>query len=451
MIADALYRRIWRWHFYAGLFVLPFVLLLSVTGSIYLFKPQIDRWEERDFRGLGTRGAVSADAQLESALAAFPGASFNYYRLPERPGDAAVIALASTHGEPAQVFVSPQGQVLGTLDPRTRISEVVKRLHGELLLGKWGDRLVELVASWTIVMILTGLYLWWPRPFRLAGTLWPRLSLRGRPLLKDIHRTIGFWIAGLVLVMLASGLPWAGTWGSAFAWTRAELGLMKGAQQWEVGAADDTRHHHATPILTPAGSSRPASGPPLSTFVAKADAERMAYPVEVLPPFAPQLFGPPTGDEWTAQSMAQNRRLVRSVTYDPRTGAETGRTGFADKHVIDQVVQTGIAWHEGQLLGLANQLVGVATALALIGISILGAVMWLRRRPRGRLGAPPAARGATGPALVAAVALLGVLMPLFGASVAAITVVDGVVRLARRGRSGAGCLAPSGREVDNAS
>ena len=39
------YRTIWRWHFYAGLFVLPFVLILSVTGSIYLFKPQLDRWE----------------------------------------------------------------------------------------------------------------------------------------------------------------------------------------------------------------------------------------------------------------------------------------------------------------------------------------------------------------------------------------------------------------------
>ena len=31
------YRRIWRWHFYAGLIALPFVALLSVTGMIYLF------------------------------------------------------------------------------------------------------------------------------------------------------------------------------------------------------------------------------------------------------------------------------------------------------------------------------------------------------------------------------------------------------------------------------
>ena len=55
----ALYRSVWRWHFYAGLFVIPFVLLLSVTGAIYLFKPQIDRWEESDWHSAPSRVAVS--------------------------------------------------------------------------------------------------------------------------------------------------------------------------------------------------------------------------------------------------------------------------------------------------------------------------------------------------------------------------------------------------------
>ena len=65
-----LYRTIWRWHFYAGLFVLPFIMVLSLTGSIYLFKPQIDRWEERAYRNLGSEGAVSPDRQLAAVMAA---------------------------------------------------------------------------------------------------------------------------------------------------------------------------------------------------------------------------------------------------------------------------------------------------------------------------------------------------------------------------------------------
>jgi transposase len=33
------YRTVWRWHFYAGLFCIPFVLWFATTGTIYLFKP----------------------------------------------------------------------------------------------------------------------------------------------------------------------------------------------------------------------------------------------------------------------------------------------------------------------------------------------------------------------------------------------------------------------------
>lgn len=432
--ASALYRTIWRWHFYAGLFVLPFILALSVTGSIYLFKPQIDRWEERAFRDLGATGAVSADRQVAAALAAHPGARFNHYRLPEHAGDAAMVQISLADGQSREVYVSPQGSVLGMLDPQSRISATVATIHGSLLLGQWGDWLVELAASWTIVLILSGLYLWWPRPFRAAGALWPRLSLRGRPLLKDIHRVTGFWIAGLVLVMLASGLPWAGVWGSAFTWARTELGLIDGPQNWKTGAQTAHGAHDHAAMMMAAPAKVPPASLPLAAFVERAQAESMAYPVLVLPPHAPQRFGPPTGDDWTVKSETQNRPLTRQVTYDPATGAETSRSGFADKHVIDRVVNTGIAWHEGQLFGLANQLLGVATALALIAISLLGVMMWLKRRPKGEFGAPPPVSGSKPGWVIGAIMVLGLLLPLFGASVIAIFAFDRIASRLRAGR-----------------
>ncbi len=425
MADTATYRTVWRWHFYAGLFVLPFVLLLSVSGAIYLFKPQIDRWEERAYRGLSPQGAVSADRQLAAVRDAFTSGSFTGYRLPEHAGDAAMVQLSMPDGSLAEVFVSPQGQVLGQLDPAERISNVVSAFHGSMLMGEWGDRLVELAASWTIVMILTGLYLWWPRPFRAGGTLWPRFALKGRALMKDLHRVTGFWIAGLVLLMLASGLPWAGTWGSAFAWARSEIGLVAGVQEWRIGAekaavAVPVGHDHGA--ASHAMGTAPAMPPrslPLAAFVEHARAEAMAFPVMVLPPRAPQRFGPPTENVWTVKSEAQNRPLVRAVTYDPQTGAELSRSGFADKHPIDRAINIGIAWHEGALFGLANQIMGLLIALALIALSVLGVVLWLKRRPSGQLAAPPA--GGTLPGgFVTVIVVLALLLPLFGISAIAI-------------------------------
>src|ERR1700742_899783 len=40
--ANAGYRTLWRWHFYAGLFVMPFLVVLAITGTLYCFQPQIE-------------------------------------------------------------------------------------------------------------------------------------------------------------------------------------------------------------------------------------------------------------------------------------------------------------------------------------------------------------------------------------------------------------------------
>ncbi|MFM6831649.1 MAG: PepSY-associated TM helix domain-containing protein, partial [Novosphingobium sp.] len=178
--ATARYRTIWRWHFYAALFVMPMIVLLSVTGAIYLFKPQVEAWEERSFAAFPMYGAVSPDDQVDAALAEFPGARFHTYRLPREEGDAALVHIGLPDGTMRDVFVSPQGDVLGALDPQWRIMQVVHDIHGQLLLGPRGSWLVELAASWAIVMIVSGLYLWWPRGRGVAGVLWPRMHLGAR-------------------------------------------------------------------------------------------------------------------------------------------------------------------------------------------------------------------------------------------------------------------------------
>jgi uncharacterized iron-regulated membrane protein len=423
---NAFYRTIWRWHFYAGLFVMPFIVLLSVTGAIYLFKPQIDRWEERSFQNLPLDRAVAPHQQAAAALAAYPGARLDSYRLPERVGDAAMIHLATANGGPMRdVFVSPQGAVLGSFGSDARLTAFIARIHGSLLIGPVGDWLVELAASWAIVMILTGLYLWWPRGSGMAGVIWPRLG-RGRQLFwRDIHAVTGFWVAGLALVMLASGLPWAGAWGTALRLVRIEFGLMKGPQDWKVGAAREehaAHDHGAMAAMSHRGSLDLA---PIDILVPRARAEKLAFPALIKPPGTPERGGRTTGAAWIIKSEAQNRTLVRTVRYDPSTLKEIGRTDFADRHVIDRVVNYGIAWHEGQLFGWINQLIGVLTATALITMVVSSFILWQRRRPIGKLGAPavPAVPARIG-GVVAIIVVLAALLPLLAASMIILLLIE---------------------------
>ncbi len=412
----ALYRMLWRWHFYAGLFVMPFILILSLTGAVFLFKPQIDRWEERNFRGLATADAVSPNTQLDAALAAFPGASFSSYRLPVAPGDAALIHLGLSDGTMRDVFVSPQGTVVGSLDPDWRIIEIMSQIHGSLLLGRAGGWLVELAASWAIVMILTGLYLWWPHGGRLAGVVWPRLSLGKRTFWRDIHAVTGFWVSSFALVLLISGLPWAGVWGDAFKYARTELGLMQGKQDWKIGG-QHSDHDHAAMMAMEKANVPLAS---LSMIVRKAASENLEFPVIIAPPGETM--------EWSVKSNTQNRPNRVTITYDMATGKQLERKDFASRHVIDRAVGYGIAWHEGALLGWFNVVVGLFTAAALIMLMISGFVMWQRRRPEAVLGAPPVPHTpARIGGAIAILLLLAVMLPLLAASLVLLWVVERLI------------------------
>lgn len=434
----ALYRTIWRWHFYAGLFVMPMVLVLSLTGALYLFKPQIERWEERAFQGLNVAGAVSPLTQRDAALAAFPGAGFHSYRLPEHDGDAALIHIALPGDKGMRdVFVSPQGDVLGSIDPEWRTMQIAHDIHGQLLLGPRGSWLVELAASWAIVMIATGLYLWWPRGRGAAGVLWPRLKQGRRVLWRDLHAVTGFWVSGLALVLLITGLPWAGVWGSSFKAVREQMGWVKGAQDWTIGgrapeASDDAGEHalhaeHDHQAMATGAAHHHMHGTPdrLGAVVASANAERLPFPVIVMPPGAPQAFGGKAGSAWTVRSDTQDRPRRITIRYDAASGREIGRDSFADKHVIDRVVGYGIAWHEGALFGWVNQLIGLMTALALIALSITGFLQWWRRKPQGGLGAPPAPRApARSTGMLAIGTFFFLTLPLFALSLVTMWLVD---------------------------
>ncbi len=421
----ALYRTIWRWHFYAGLFVMPFILILSVTGSIYLFKPQIDRLEESRYRSTPDGPMASPNAQLGTAMAAFPGARFHSYRLPERPGDAALVHIALADGRTMRdVFISPQGKLLGSRDPGKTISNTVSRIHGSLLMGKLGGWLVEMAACWTIVMLLSGIYLWWPGGRSAAGVLWPRLTLGKKAFWRDLHAVTGFWVSGLALVLLVSGLPWANVWGDAFGLVRAELGWVQNAQDWRVDAEHAEHDHNA--MLQHQAAGIPMVG--LADMVERAKAEKLPFPTVIIAPGVAHGHGPVAEMAWTIGVQSQNRPINRAITYDAATGQELSRTGFAEKHFIDRAVNYGIAWHEGQLFGWVNQLVGLLTALGLITLMVSGFVMWRRRKPVALLGAPslPAVPGKiTG--VTALILAFAALLPLLAISLVMLWLFDRLV------------------------
>ena len=420
---------VWRWHFYAGVLCLPFMIWLALTGSIYLWRPQIEAWLEQPYDRLATSGVVAApDRQVAAALAAVPGATLHKYVLPERPY-AAVRILVSKGGEDQRVYVDPRTrQVLKVEREEGRLMRVIFHLHGELLAGQWGSYLVEIAACWTIVMLLTGVYLWWPRGNPgLAGVLYPRLAAGGRQFWRDLHASAGIWVSLFALGLILTGLPWAKGWGSYLTEVRELTGTASGPVDWSIGGKPpkrdpllDEHAGHGPRMTTPVALVRPGE---LARVIATVRPLEIAPPVLISPPKAP-------GAPWSVTSDAADRPLRSELKVDGPTGKLIDRIDFAERHWIDRTIGYGVAAHEGALFGLANQLLGMATALLLVVLAVSGAVMWWRRRPVGRLGAPIATRRARlGAGLIAAIVALAAYLPAFGIT---LLLVLGFDRLARR-------------------
>ena len=403
-------RAVWRWHFYAGLFCIPFILWLACTGSLYLWRPQIEALIDRPYDHLAISGpAAPAADQVKAAVAAVPGGSFLSYQLPDTPHQAVRILVAKD-GRAIRVYVHPQSlAILKTVGDEDRLMRVIFHLHGELLMGNRGSWLVELAASWAIVLILTGLYLWWPRGRGAAGVLWPRLGVGGRVMWRDLHAVVGFWVSFFALFLLVTGLPWAAAWGSYFKEIRVLTGTAVARQDWPSGVSrpiEDHSEHGGVPAVALA----PPGDGAIDLVVAAARQLEFAGPVMLSPPSRP-------GGDWKVRSDAANRPLRAVATIDPASGAVVTREDYADRHVIDRVVGYGVAAHEGQLFGLPNQILGTLVALGLVTLSVSGAVLWWRRRPPGGFGAPRVHAGDRLPAPVKAAAwLLALLLPMFALS-----------------------------------
>ncbi|CAN5504128.1 PepSY domain-containing protein [soil metagenome] len=418
------YNAVWRWHFYAGLFCIPFVIWLALTGAIYLWRPQLEGWLDQRYDQLVPSGATaSPDAQVAAALAAVPGGALRKYVLPQNP-HAAVRILIARHGQDSRVYLDPYRlRVLAVVREDRRLFPLLSRLHGELLIGTVGSYIVEIAACWAIVMLLTGIYLWWPRGRRgWAGAVYPRLRGGRRVLWRDLHATAGLWVSLLALGLILTGLPWAKGWGSYLGEIRTLTSTTRGPVDWTIGGKaprvvpDDHAGHRGMAMTT-------ARVPPgdLARVIATARPFTIAPPVLIAPPVV-------AGGPWSVTSDAANRPLRAELKVDGATGRLISRTGFAQRHWIDRVIGYGIAAHEGALLGISNQIVGTLTALFLILLAVSGAVMWWRRRPIGLLGAPvPLSRPRFGPALVAAIVALAVYMPMFGLTLFAILSLERTV------------------------
>ncbi|GAA3732742.1 PepSY-associated TM helix domain-containing protein [Salinactinospora qingdaonensis] len=302
----------------------------------------------------------------------------------------------------------------------------MRNLHSSWHLGAFGQPVTELAASWVLVSIFTGLYLWWPRSKRALAQAF-RMRRPGWSRWRSVHSLLGVVISVFLALLVVTGLTWtnyAGTWLDAL---RAQLGSGAPSVSTEVAGGEAASQSGGS-----AGESADVDlTGDIDGVAAAAHEAGLSGALELTPPGEP-------GHAWTAEVNKRQWPIEdTTVAIDPATGQVTDRVEWSDYPLLAKATTVGIAFHQAELFGVVNQVGLTLLALALVVLILAGYRMWWLRRPAGGLGAPPAAgpllRNVPLPLLVG-FAVLMVLLPTLGVSFLLFLLAERLWRAVRAAR-----------------
>ncbi len=421
-----LYRAVWRWHFYAGLLVLPFLIVLAVTGALYLFRDEIDGIVHADLKRVEARAAPSKAPSdlIAAALTARPGTALKY--LPPASAEAsAEVLVEGADGARLSVFVDPHdARVLGTLPEKGTVMWTIRRIHSLAWFGPIANGALEIAAGWSILLVGTGLYLWWPRG-KAGGVVTVRGRPRQRVFWRDLHAVSGLVLGGFIVFLAVTGMPWSIVWGAQVnQWANGHnYGYPEGVRV-AVPMSDQRLARRGQTSWSLEQARMPLSAGDGTEAIGMDRAVALFDQLGLHGGYAVDL--PTTSDGvYTGSVYPDDLAAQRVVHLDQYSGKPLIDMSYADYGPLGKGLEWGINVHMGQEFGLANQLVLLAACLGILGLCVSAAVMWWKRRPKGSLGVPPLPqdRRAFG-GVIAILAVGGIVFPLVGASLLVMLAAD---------------------------
>ncbi|CAM3060311.1 PepSY domain-containing protein [Paracoccus nototheniae] len=437
--ASDLYRAVWRWHFYAGLFVLPFLITLALTGAAYLFKDEIDMIVHADLKRVAIEdGAILRPEQLvASAITAVPGRAVRLTR-PAAPHVSAEVTVAADDGRRMAVFVNPySGHVLGARPDRSTVMWTVRHLHSLKYFGPVARGVIEIVAGWSILLVGTGLYLWWPRG-QAGGVLSVRGTAKKRVFWRDTHAVTSVVVGGFIVFLAITGMPWSNIWGGKVnEWANGQnfgypAGLRVDVPMSDQRLSETTQTSWSMEQARIPKVTAPSEGAiPIGLDAAVAAFDRLGLHAG----YAVSLPSSPTG-VYTGSVYPDDVSRQRVIHLDQYSGQPLVDMRYADYGPAGRWLEFGINTHLGQQFGLANQIVLLAVCAGIVLLAVSAGVMWWKRRPAKGMGVPPMPTDARAFRGVLAILIAGgILFPLTGASLLVMLALDMAGRRLR-GRAG---------------
>lgn len=429
-----------RIHLWLGLASGLVVLIISITGCLFVFQKEISEsvYKDRYFvsppSGWPTASApvpmaristpaddsaASASAGTQAAAPTLPlslllqkaqhalGAgkpvnNITVYRQPNRSwefmayreNDSALTYFgALTYFQ--SVFINPYtGAVTGIRDYKYDFFSIVKYIHWSLLLNtNYGQPIVGWSTLIFVILLITGMVLWWPRKWTRAYKQ-RSFTIKWKASFKrvnyDLHNVTGFYTLFPAIIIALTGMVFAFKWFSALVYVAAS-GTTAPPPQANVRSVKPAGHLALSPYaadsLVVAGNTGN-----LGSLAAVSPLDKAFFQAQEQLPNTRRLgISPAVGAEGViyvyGYKDGETYYGFDVLQLDQYSGKLLHRRNNSEKNRGERLIEMNYDIHVGAIAGLTGKIIAFIASLICASLPITGFIIWRgkRRRPKSLL------------------------------------------------------------------
>ena len=204
-------------HLWIGLLLGVYIVVLSVSGSVSVLRPDVHRWfVPRSV--VDGRHAAHGDELQEAVRRTYPLYEVTNVFERRRP-DTPVMVTLQRGGETVERLFDPYAlRDLGlTYPPITEAIEWVVDLHDNLLTGTTGRTVNGVGALLFLMLAITGAIVWWPGVNRVGHSLVPGKPAKSARFARRLHNALGIWVLASILIWAVTAVYFS--FPDPFEWT----------------------------------------------------------------------------------------------------------------------------------------------------------------------------------------------------------------------------------------
>jgi uncharacterized iron-regulated membrane protein len=367
-------------HLWLGLASGLVVFIVALTGCIYTFQKEISERLHPDlyfvpppddheklplsFLQHEAQAMLGKDKPINFIVAYNdPVRAWEFSAYKEGPEDALTYFDALEYYK--VVRVNPYtGKITGTTDYKYEFFNVVKYLHWSLLLStKYGQPIVGIGTLIFVILLITGLILWWPKKWNKANfnkSFKIKWKAKFKRLNYDLHNVPGFYSLFFVLLLSLSGMVWAFRWFQSAVYVVSSLSVTPPKEEvFKSGISHEIDAAHAIDVaFTTAASLSPG-----------------AKRIGISP-----AYGPDAAITIYAYKGREIYYDYDELSFDQHSGRLLGRQDWSKKNNGEKIIGMNYDIHVGAALGLPGKIVAFIASFIAASLPVTGFLIWWGRR-----------------------------------------------------------------------